>query len=216
MISLIAPRFPSRPEPPRAAPHSPRRFEPHARTKRPRGIPHEFYPTPPAAVRALLSVERFDGDIWEPACGDGAITKTLIEAGYDVAAADLIDHGYRVSGLDFLTLSHPRAKHIVTNPPYGFGLADAFIRQALILTRQTGGAVAMLLDLRSLCHRTRTPRWRKSPPAALYAIDGVVCWPAKHYGPPPFTPTMRYVWAVWRPEHTGATTFGWLSASDFK
>ncbi len=27
---------------------------------RPRRIPHEFYPTPPEAVRALLSVERFD------------------------------------------------------------------------------------------------------------------------------------------------------------
>lgn len=32
--------------------------------------PFEFYPTPPEATRALLSVEKFEGNIWEPACGD--------------------------------------------------------------------------------------------------------------------------------------------------
>lgn len=47
----------------------------------PRRIPHEFYPTPPEATRALLSVERFDGDIWEPACGHGAIATVLTDAG---------------------------------------------------------------------------------------------------------------------------------------
>jgi hypothetical protein len=41
---------------------------------------HDFYPTPPEAVRALLSVESFEGSIWEPACGDGAISRTLVEA----------------------------------------------------------------------------------------------------------------------------------------
>ena len=41
---------------------------------------HNFYPTPPEATRALLSVETFDGPIWEPACGQGHIAKVL-EAG---------------------------------------------------------------------------------------------------------------------------------------
>ena len=34
----------------------------------PRRAAFEFYPTPPEATRALLSVEAFDGSIWEPAC----------------------------------------------------------------------------------------------------------------------------------------------------
>ena len=34
----------------------------------PRRVPNDFYPTPPEAVRALLSVESFEGSIWEPAC----------------------------------------------------------------------------------------------------------------------------------------------------
>ncbi|MGL1659540.1 hypothetical protein ACSTH1_23845, partial [Vibrio parahaemolyticus] len=36
-----------------------------------------FYPTPPEATRALLSVETFDGSIWEPACGKGHIADVL-------------------------------------------------------------------------------------------------------------------------------------------
>lgn len=54
----------------------------YARMPVPRRIPNEFYPTPPEATRALLSVEAFDGPIWEPACGEGAITRELIAAGH--------------------------------------------------------------------------------------------------------------------------------------
>ncbi|WP_041787782.1 hypothetical protein [Rhodomicrobium vannielii] len=55
---------------------------------------YEFYPTPPEATRALLSVERFDGPIWEPACGTGWISEELIAAGYDVLSTDLVNYGY--------------------------------------------------------------------------------------------------------------------------
>jgi hypothetical protein len=184
------------------------------RQSRPQRIPFDFYPTPPAAVRALLSVEDFDGDIWEPACGNGQIARTLIEAGYHVVATDLVDHGYGVSGQDFLASREPLAKHIVTNPPYGFGLADQFVRKHVL---KTGGTVAMLLNVSSLCHRARTPCWRKTPPAVIYAIDSVVCWPEHLYGPAPagFT-KQRYCWAVWKPGHTGCPRFWWLSAADFE
>jgi hypothetical protein len=50
----------------------------------------------------LLSVERFDGDIWEPACGDGAISKELIKAGYTVVSTDLIDRDFGDGQADFL------------------------------------------------------------------------------------------------------------------
>ncbi len=85
----------------------------------PRRIPNEFYPTPPEATRALLSVETFDGSIWEPACGEGAIAKELSAAGNTVVATDLVDYGFGISGVDFLKESRPRARHVVTNPPYG-------------------------------------------------------------------------------------------------
>lgn len=60
----------------------------------PKRAAFEFYPTPTEAVRALLSVERFDDSIWEPACGDGAISKVSIEVRHQVASTDLIDRSY--------------------------------------------------------------------------------------------------------------------------
>lgn len=183
----------------------------------PRRLPNEFYPTPPEATRALLSVEEFDGDIWEPACGDGRIAKVLIDHGHAVVATDLHAYGHGVSGVDFLKERRPRAKHIVTNPPYGRGLADCFVRRALALTRETNGKVAMLLNMASLCHPRRTDEWRETPPARLYAIDDIVCWPEDRYGPPPrhFT-KHRYVWAVWTHDHDGPPAFWWLSGAEFR
>lgn len=85
----------------------------------PRRAAYEFYPTPPEATRALLSVESFEGDIWEPACGDGAISKVLEAAGYQVVSTDLIDRGFGAGGQDFLKSPEPLARNIITNPPYG-------------------------------------------------------------------------------------------------
>lgn len=180
-------------------------------------IPNEYYPTPPEATRALLSVEAFDGSIWEPACGEGAIASVLTEAGHKVVATDLVDYGYGIPRVDYLKETRPRAKHIVTNPPYGCGLADAFITRSLRFAAETGGTVAMLLNLASLAHRTRTRWWQEHPPARLYAIDDIVCWPEQHYGPAPSHFTKhRYFWAVWAPNHEGPSAFWWLSSAEFR
>lgn len=183
----------------------------------PRRLPNEFYPTPPEAVRALLSVETFDGSIWEPACGEGAIASVLTDAGHKVASTDLVDYGFGIPGVDFLKETRSRAKHIVTNPPYGSGLANAFITKSLSFAEATRGTVAMLLNLASLAHRTRTRWWREHPPARLYAIDDVVCWPSNRYGPAPqYFTKHRYVWAVWTQDHRGPSAFWWLSAAEFR
>jgi hypothetical protein len=175
-------------------------------------IAANFYPTPPEAVRALLSVEQFDGSIHEPACGEGHISRELEAAGFDVFSTDLNDWGYGYPGLDFLRQSRPRAKHIVTNPPYGRGLADVFIERALDFAHKTGGKVAMLLNLSSLAHPRRTPLWQANPPARIYAVDSVVCWPDPHRAPPRHFLQHRYCWAVWTPGHSGPAAFWWLSA----
>lgn len=88
--------------------------------------------------------------------------------------------------------------------------------KALTLVRPTGGKVALLLNLASLCHPRRTALWRQVQPASIYAIDGIVCWPEHRYGPAPQAfMRHRYCWAVWTPKHEGMTQFGWLSASEF-
>jgi hypothetical protein len=74
----------------------------------------------------LLAVEKFNGGIWEPACGDGSISKELEAAGYAVHSTDLIDRGYGTGGVDFLLDYRTSADNIVTNPPFKF--AEEFVR----------------------------------------------------------------------------------------
>lgn len=173
---------------------------------------YEFYPTPPEATLALLSAETFDGPIWEPACGEGHIAKVLTGAGYEVTSTDLVDYGFGEPKRDFLAERTPLAKHIITNPPYGRGLADAFAKHALALTRETGGTVAMLMNLSGLCHPMRHDFYVGQPPAVVYCLDECICWP---YGDPARATTsiakQRYCWIVWKHGHTGPTQLRWLS-----
>lgn len=62
----------------------------------------DFYATPRSAIEQLLDVEPFYGSIWEPACGDGAISRVLQERAYKVTSTDLVDRGYGAAGVDFL------------------------------------------------------------------------------------------------------------------
>ena len=190
----------------------------YAASRRAGRAPLEFYPTPPEATRALLSVENFDGSIWEPACGDGAISRELTKAGYDVTSTDLADRGFGKGGNDFLKSEEPLAKHIITNPPYGtHGLGDAFVRRALIHTRKTGGTVAMLLNLRSLANPDRHKKFVKTPPSAIYILDDLTCWlEGKPTDKSRRIARQQYYWAVWKPGHKGAPKMWWLSTRDFK
>lgn len=97
---------------------------------------HDFYPTPAVAVRAILDAEPLTGDVWEPACGDGAISRELISRGHRVASTDLYDHGYGSHGVDFLTFQSDGrcCDNVVTNPP--FNIAEAFVHKALSVARR--------------------------------------------------------------------------------
>ena len=100
----------------------------------------DFYETPPEATRALLSVESFEGAIWEPACGRGAISKVLEGAGHEVISTDLMDRGYGENRVDFLMEWRPLAPNIVTNPAIqnGRGVCE---NRAAVVNRQGGHAV---------------------------------------------------------------------------
>ena len=49
-----------------------------------------------------MRVTTFRGDIYEPCCGQGHISKVLIENGYNVFSSDLVDRGYGTPRIDFL------------------------------------------------------------------------------------------------------------------
>ncbi|HTW72146.1 MAG TPA: hypothetical protein VME47_19845, partial [Acetobacteraceae bacterium] len=107
----------------------------------------DFYATPSWVTEALLRHIRFRGQIWEPCCGDGAMSTVLARHGYTVVSTDIADRGFGTPGVDFLAChTVPEGcRSIVTNPPYGDSGSHAgqsrsstamlnFLRHALTLT----------------------------------------------------------------------------------
>lgn len=164
---------------------------------------HDFYPTPANAVEDLLKVERFDGMIWEPACGDGAICKVLQAHGHDVIATDLIDRGWGEGNRDFL-LETARVDNIITNPP--FTLATAFIEHALSLTNRK---VAMLCKLQFLEGWRRKAMFESTPLARVWVFSKRLSMTRdgqkmKNSG------MIAFAWFVWEHGHEGEPKLGWL------
>jgi hypothetical protein len=91
--------------------------------------PNDYYATEPRAVELLLEQESFSELIWEPACGEGHISKVLEEYGHSVISTDLIDRGYGLGGRDFLKENGAFRGDIITNPP--FKQAKEFVEKAL-------------------------------------------------------------------------------------
>src|SRR6266550_9122448 len=54
----------------------------------------DFFPTPRWATFALIENEKFNGEIWECACGDGTMSRVLEETGQPVRST-VETHGVR-------------------------------------------------------------------------------------------------------------------------
>lgn len=113
---------------------------------------HDFYATDIKSVEALLAHEHFAPKIWEPACGEGNISKTLIKHGYEVRESDIIDRmGNEVK--DFLFFNNETFDgDIITNPPYS--KAKEFVEQSLKVIPD-GNKVAMFLKITFLEGKAR-------------------------------------------------------------
>lgn len=164
----------------------------------------DFYPTPPEATQALLRVESFDGPIWEPACGNGAISKVLEAAGYRVVSTDLNDRGFGEPRIDFLMEYAPRAPNIVTNAP--FKLAEEFAAHAV---RLTTGKVAMLFRLAFLEGIERRQLFENTPIARVYVFSKRLQL-LREGDQMARGGMMAFAWFVWEHGYTGKPTLGWI------
>lgn len=166
----------------------------------------DFYPTPEPATRALLAAEAFGPSIWEPACGDGAISRVLEAAGHSVVSTDLVDRGYGTPRVDFLMEQRLLAPHIVTNPPFKF--AQQFVEKALNLGADK---VAMLLRLawlegierKKLFESTPLSRVHVASKRLLMARGGV---DEGHGG----GSMIAFAWFVWDRSHDGPPELAWF------
>jgi len=85
----------------------------------------DFYPTPPDVTHALMRfLELPPCTIWEPACGNGAMSDVLVQYGHAVVSSDLRHTGYGEGGIDFLSADR-ECDAVITNPP--FNISEAFI-----------------------------------------------------------------------------------------
>ena len=122
----------------------------------------DYYATEPAATEWLCKIEQFQSPILEPSCGEGHISKVLIEHGYQVVSRDLVDRGHGDGGKDFLFMNTEQWHgDIITNPPYAF--AQEFVEQALKMI-EPGRKVAMFLKLTFLEGKSRAKMFRITPP----------------------------------------------------
>jgi hypothetical protein len=163
----------------------------------------DFYPTPDHATLSLLANETFTGSIWEPACGDGAISKVLLTQYPETYSSDLHDWQYGETGVDFLS-SHRRTHNVVTNPPYK--LAQEFVEHSLAVSEHK---VAMLLKLNFLEGQRRKSMFAKTPLKTVYVFSKRLSFTraredSKGNG------LLAYAWFVWDKQHSAAPSLAWI------
>jgi hypothetical protein len=133
----------------------------------------DFYATDPKSLQMFLSRIKEDDiqlhqNIWEIACGDGAISNHLKDLGHTVWCTDIvnrkntcdatIDITKNLEGLIF-------CGDILTNPPYKH--ARCFIEKSMDMVR-TGSKVIMYLRLQFLEGKKRKKLFDKYPPKYVY------------------------------------------------
>jgi hypothetical protein len=164
----------------------------------------DLYETPEPATRALLEVERFDGPIWEPACGPGAIVRVLRETGYQVIASDIAAYGCEdaAAGVDFRALDRAPegVSTLLTNPPFMF--ANEFVRKALLLVPR----VVMLLRLAFIEGQGRSDVLDGGRLARVHVFRNRL--PMMHrntWEGAETSSAMAFAWFVWERDHRGPT-----------
>jgi hypothetical protein len=166
---------------------------------------NDFYPTPPIGTRGLLKVEKFAGAIWECACGDGAMSRVLESAGYDVISTDLEPRGYGTQ-LDFLLTDKLLAPNIITNPP--FKHSQLFITRGLALGAQK---LAFLEKLTFLETKDRTVWLQTTPLKNVWVFMERLKMTRNGEKETKSNGGMiAFAWFVWERGYTGRPMIGWI------
>ncbi len=164
----------------------------------------DFYPTPKWATYALIDNEKFSGDIWECACGDGAMVDVLASGGQRVHGSDLYDRGFGEVGVDFRGTTR-KATNIITNPP--FNAAEEFVHTALNSAERKFAFLLRLAFLEGA--KRQNSIFSKAPPSKVWVFsERITFYPkgVQRKG----SGTTAYAWFVWDKDHVGSTELGWL------
>lgn len=164
----------------------------------------DFYPTPAWATHALIDNEKFAGDIWECACGNGAMTEVLETTSNPVWSSDLYDRGFGEVGIDF-TKTDRRFDNIVTNPPYNS--AEGFVRKGVELANRKFALLLRLAFLEGV-NRANTI-FSQHPPSRVWVFSERITFymaGAEKKG----SGTTAYAWFVWDKDSPSGTELKWF------
>lgn len=178
---------------------------------------NDFYATNPETLKMFLyefwKDNTFEGyEILEPACGQGHISKTLKELlpNFNITSTDLIDRGYGVGGIDFLTHDYKKMFDVViTNPP--FSLAKEFIEKGLKISNKY---VIMLCKIQLLEGTKRKEMFFNTPLKYVYVhTTRQATWkegkPLDSNGKK-WATTMCLAWFVWDKDYKGEPIIRWI------
>lgn len=163
--------------------------------------PKDFYPTPTEAINVILEREEFEGDIWEPACGDGAISKHLKIYYKDVFSSDIHDYGYPMERKgDFLKITDKIVDNIVTNPP--FNISTEFTLHALECSRKKVAIFNKLTFLEGKARREKL--FSRHLLKTVYIFSGRLGFGEYSSG------MMAFAWFVFDKEFYGDPVIKWV------
>lgn len=177
---------------------------------------HDFYATNPETLKLFLyeflKDNNFEGEILEPACGQGHISKTLQEIfpNIEITSTDLIDRGYGQGGINFLTHNYGKKFDIViTNPP--FSLAKEFIEKGLNVSNRY---VIMLCKIQLLEGSKRKDMFLNTPLKCVYVhTTRQATWKggmSTDSKGKKWATTMCLAWFVWDKKYEGEPVIKWI------
>ena len=145
----------------------------------------DFYPTPCEVTLSLLNFLMIPKNkiIWEPACGDGDMSRVMQEIGYTVKESDI------QKGEDFLEIPIKECDWIITNPP--FSKAEQFIRRC----NQHNKPFALLLKSQYWHAKKRYNLFDEITPSIILPLTWRpdFCFRQRGRG----SPLMDVMWVVW-------------------
>lgn len=167
----------------------------------------DYYATDPATIDALFRQEDFCEKIWEPACGEGHLSKRIASYGKEVRESD-IENRMNNEVLDFLTCEDKWNGDIITNPPYS--KAKEFVEKSLELIKD-GGKVAMFLKLTFLEGQARRKLFEQNPPKTVYVFSKRQnCARNGDFSTYKTNSSMCYAWFVWEKNYKDITGIKWI------
>lgn len=166
---------------------------------------HDYYATDPKACKLLLELESFH-NILEPACGEGHISKVLIDSGVNVISSDVVDRGYGVRK-DFFSYNEWNGD-IITNPPYKYALS--FVKHALDIIPE-GNKVAMFLKLQFLEGKKRKEFFMYNPFRTLYVSSSRLLCAKNGDFSGGNSSAVAYGWFVWVKGFKGRPEIAWFN-----